>query len=260
MNNRWEGIIEAPLKGRNPKPRTSGITMLIDKGLSVQQTQDLLEANADFIDFIKLAFGTTAIYPPQVLAQKIGLGKKHGVAVYPGGTFFEIALWENQTAAYFRKLVELGFEWVEISEGSLDIDASNRISAIRTALDSGLNVITEAGKKDPHQQPEVTEMIETAESDLREGAAWVIIEGRESGTGIGIFDNEGRIIKEKLSVLSNSLPLERIIWEAPHKNQQARLINDFGPNVNFGNVNPQEVMALEALRLGYRNDTWKSVI
>jgi phosphosulfolactate synthase len=200
MNDRWEGIIEAPIKGRNLKPRSTGITMLIDKGLSFWQTQDLLETNADFIDFIKLAFGTTAIYPPQILSQKIDLGKKYGVAVYPGGTFFEIAFWENQTAAYFQKLVELGFEWVEISEGSLDIDANDRISAIRTALDSGLHVITEAGKKDPFHQPEVTGMVATAESDLREGATWVIIEGRESGTGIGIFDNEGRIIKEKLAV------------------------------------------------------------
>jgi phosphosulfolactate synthase len=260
MNYLWEGIIKAPLKGRNPKPRSSGITMLIDKGLTLLQTRDLLENYAGLIDFIKLAFGTTAIYPPEILAEKINCSNEHGVAVYPGGTFFEIAFWENQSEAYFRKLKELGFEWVEISEGSLEVKGSERIQAIRTAIDYGLKVITEAGKKDPRHQPEAAEIIETTESDLHEGAVWVIIEGRESGTGIGIFDSEGRIIKEKLEVLSKTLPLDRIIWEAPHKNQQAQLINDFGPNVNFGNVNPQEVMALEALRLGYRNDTWKAVI
>ncbi|MCL6588435.1 MAG: phosphosulfolactate synthase [Firmicutes bacterium] len=253
-------MIEAPLKGRNPKPRSSGITMLIDKGLTARQTRDLVETYADLIDFIKLAFGTTAIYPPEILAQKIDCCKEHGVAVYPGGTFFEIAFWENQSAAYFRKVKDLGFEWVEISEGTLTLKGSERIKAIRAAIDYGLNVITEAGKKDPLQQPEAAEIIETAENDLREGAVWVIIEGRESGTGIGIFDREGQIMIEKLSVLTKALPIDRIIWEAPHKNQQAQLINDFGPNVNLGNINPQEVLALEALRRGYRNDTWKFII
>jgi phosphosulfolactate synthase len=254
----WEGILEAPLRGRIPKPRRYGITMLIDKGLSVNETQELLSMNAPYVDFIKLTFGTTALYSRENLAEKILLAKDNGVQIYPGGTFFEIALWQKKSPAYFKKLAELGFEWVEISDGTLNIFAGERVKVIQEALACGLKVITEVGKKDSQKQPTEDILIQTALGDLATGAAWVIIEARESGQGIGIYDGKGNIIPGKLEKLSAELPMEKIIWEAPLKGQQAKLINDFGPNVNLGNIPPSEAMALEALRLGYRSDTWKT--
>jgi phosphosulfolactate synthase len=257
MGNLWQGILEPPLKGRLIKPRTTGITMLIDKGLSENETKELLATSSAYIDLLKLSFGTAALYPQEILSSKILLAKAYDVYVYPGGTFFEIAFWQRKSQAYFDKLLELGFEWVEISDGSLEISLTDRKKTISEAISAGLKVITEVGKKDPKNGPDEAEMAKMACADLEAGARWVIIEARESGLGIGIYDNKGGVIGEKLDKLSSGLPLKEIIWEAPLKSQHACLINDFGPNVNLGNIPPAEAMALEALRLGYRSDTWK---
>ena len=252
----WEGVLTQPIRGRNPKPRSVGITMLIDKGLTISETRGLLELNAASIDFIKLTFGTAALYPRQILMEKIELAKAYSVAVYPGGTFFEIALWQGKTMTYLQKLRELGMEWVEISDGTLSISPQKRDAAIRMARDQGLRVISEVGKKDSASQPEETVLVDTARHDFNSGADWAIIEGRESGKGIGIFDVDGGVIGPKLTALREQLPAERIIWEAPLKSQQAKLINLLGTNVNLGNIPPEEIMALEALRRGLRSDTW----
>ncbi len=257
MNYAWEGLLEAPLPERQIKPRKSGITMLIDKGLTVHETRDLLSMNAPFIDFMKLTFGTAALYPKPVLMEKIDLAGDYEIEVYPGGTLFEIALWQGKSELYFQSLIDLGFQWVEISDGSLAVSSSERSMAIQKAQRLGLKVITEVGKKDAVNQPSTDWLAETALQDLEEGADWVIIEGRESGKGIGIYDQHGEVIFDKFNHLSQQLNLEKIIWEAPLKSQQATLINEFGPNVNLGNIPPTEIMALEALRRGYRSDTWK---
>ncbi len=256
MDCLWEGLLESPIKGRISKPRSYGITMLIDKGLSLSETNSLLEMNNCYVDFIKLTFGTTALYPPAILNKKIKMVEDFGVNLYPGGTFYEIAHWQGKTSEYFAKLVEIGFKWVEISDGTLEIPTTERKRTIKEAQTAGLQVITEVGKKDSCNQPDDCYLVNNALRDLESGAIWVIIEARESGQGIGIYDSKGKIITEKLNRLSQSLPLEKVIWEAPLKSQQAQLINDFGPNVNLGNIPPSEIMPLEALRLGYRNDTW----
>lgn len=231
--------------------------MVIDKGLSPAETVNLLEMNAAFIDFIKLTFGTTALYQRDALMQKLELAAHNGVALYPGGTFFEIAYWQNKVEPYFFKLIELGFEWVEISDGTIPLTLPERCKMIDLAFQSGLKVITEAGKKNQDWQPDEQSLLETINNDLKMGVSWVIIEARESGLGIGIYDNQGGVIEEKLSYFKQSVPQEKLIWEAPLKKQQVRLINDFGPNVNLGNIPPAETLALEALRLGFRSDTWK---
>ncbi len=257
MNNTWEGILSPPLPGRKQKPRTTGITMLIDKGLTIRETGDLLSLNDPYLDFIKLTFGTAALYPKAVLIEKIKLVKSFGVFIYPGGTFFELALSQGKRTAYFQSLIEVGFDWVEISDGTLDISGAERTLAIQEANKLGLHVITEVGKKDAANQPNEDLLAELARRDLQEGAEWVIMEGRESGKGIGIYDNQGGLVLDKFNRFSNRIEPEKIIWEAPLKGQQAVLINHFGPNVNLGNIPPSEIMALEALRLGYRSDTWK---
>lgn len=253
-------LIQSPISGRTAKSRSTGITMVIDKGLALTATRSLFELSATYIDLLKLGFGTIALYPAELLKQKLVLAKTHQVALYPGGTFMEIAHWQRRSEAVFEKLAAFGFEWVEISDGTLTINPDERRRLIKTAIAAGLQVITEAGKKDLMQQPETEKIAATVNEDLMAGASWVIIEARESGTGIGIYDQNGAILSEKLEALRKSLPPDRIIWEAPQKNQQAGLINRFGPNVNLGNVPATEVMALEALRQGLRSDTWKKCL
>lgn len=230
--------------------------MVIDKGLSLAETENLLEMSAAYIDFIKLTFGTTALYQAAVLDRKIKIASQQGIPVYPGGTFFEIAHWQNNSERYFRKLGELGFKWVEISDGTIDLAPDQRRRAIETAFKAGLMVITEVGKKNPARQPAETDLIATIKNDLEMGVSWVIIEARESGQGIGIYDSQGGVVAEKLNRFKEGIPPEKVIWEAPLKKQHAKLINEFGPNVNLGNIPPAEIMALEALRLGLRSDTW----
>lgn len=257
MDGCWSDIIKAPNGGRLKKPRKSGITMVIDKGLSIAETESLLDSSAPYIDFLKLSFGTAALYDKSTLSNKIKLTKEYEVAVYPGGTFLEIAYWQGKSIEYFKRLVELGINWVEISDGTISISQLERTRLIMAAAKTGLKIITEVGKKDLHNQPSEASLIETANHDLNLGVEMVIIEARESGKGIGIYDSSGEVNNTKLEAIKSGLPLEKIIWEAPLKNQQATLINSFGPNVNLGNIAPTETLSLEALRLGFRSDTWK---
>jgi phosphosulfolactate synthase len=250
-------LIQSPIPGHTEKLRSTGITMVIDKGLSVTATRSLFELCAPYIDLLKLGFGTIALYPQELLKQKLALAKEYQVVLYPGGTFLEIAYWQRRIKPVFAGLAQLGFQWVEISDGTLRITPSARRCLIQAALDAGFQVITEVGKKDALEQPGMDEIAKNVNEDLMEGADRVIVEARESGTGIGIYDRTGAILHDKLETLRCSLPLDRIIWEAPQKNQQAELINIFGPNVNLGNIPVTEILALEALRRGLRSDTWK---
>jgi len=259
MDYLWEEITP-PLSGRLHKPRAAGMTMLIDKGLSLTETAALLEQTASFIDFIKLSFGTAALYQTAILKQKIRLAAAKEVIVYPGGTFLEIAFWRNKLSSCLKILQEYDFQWVEISDGTLEISEKQRLAMISAALSAGFKVIAEVGKKDPEVKLDDNRLIETALRDLEAGADRVIIEARESGKGIGIYDAQGAVIAAKLNLINEKIPPDKIIWEAPLKNQQAALINQFGPNVNLGNIPPAEALALEALRLGYRSDTWKKCL
>ncbi len=257
VNKLWEEIIKPPLNDRNAKPRTVGVTMMIDKGLSINETENLLEIGAPYIDFLKLTFGTAALYQTDILKRKLEMAARKEVAVYTGGTFFEISHWQNKSDDFFSKLSELGFKWVEISDGTIQMTMEQRHKAIKSAFKVGLKVITEVGKKNPETQPDEFSLIEMVNHDLEMGVSWVIIEARESGQGIGIFDNQGGIIEEKLYRLKQGTPQDKVIWEAPLKKQQVKLINEFGSNVNLGNIPPSEALALEALRLGFRSDTWR---
>jgi phosphosulfolactate synthase len=255
----WD-LFDPPYKDRNPKPRTTGITMIIDKGLSPSETRNLLKLNAAFIDLIKLAFGTLCLYKPQTLVTKINLVKKHGIRLYPGGTFIELAYWRHKTTDLLPWLSDLGFEWLEISDGTLTISPKERSALIGEARQFGFQVITEVGKKETADQLSWAAIVQQVKLDLADGAAWVIIEARESGAGIGIYNQQGQLQKDMIAFLGDCLPLSQVIWEAPLKRQQAELITIFGPNVNLGNIPPAEAMALEALRLGLRSDTWKQAL
>ncbi len=253
----WRDFLNPPLTGRSQKPRETGITMLLDKGLTVSELDNLLELCHPYLDFIKLSFGTTALYPLEILQAKLDSAKKSNVQLYSGGTFFELAAAQNKTKLYFERLLTLGFEWVEISDGTIELPLDKRLNSIKLAQETGLKVLTEVGKKNPKLSLSESEMIELALTDFDAGASMVIIEARESGQGIGIYDEKGNVCQTKLATLQANLPINKVIWEAPQKSQQAILINHFGSEVNLGNIPPSETLALEALRLGLRSDTWK---
>jgi len=234
--------------------------MVIDKGLGLAQTRALLELAGEYIDFIKLGFGTAALYPEQVLREKVALIRGHGVEPYPGGTFFEVAVLQGRLEPFLEATWSLGFRTVEVSDGTIDLDPRERERAIRAARAFGFTVITEVGKKDGARTLDPALARAQIEADLAAGAAKVVLEGRESGKGVGLYDGEGRLRPGLLEELTAGLPDPgAIMWEAPLKAQQQELIARFGVNVNLGNVAPDEVVALEALRCGLRGDTLKLV-
>jgi len=252
----FDGVISSPLAGRSAKPRNRGETMLIDKGLGLSQTGDLLELGCDFIDYIKFGFGTAALYSRAALRAKIALITSYGVSVYPGGTFLEIAVAQGRLDEYLERCRELGFTHIEVSDGTIDLSADRRVEAIDKALAAGFSVITEVGKKDGAIELDPTLALEQVIADLTCGATKVIVEGRESGSGVGIYDQTGTLKRDEMEALVGGLSDPSLLmWEAPQKSQQVDLIHRFGPNVNLGNIAPGDVIALEALRLGLRGDT-----
>ncbi|HBT46482.1 MAG TPA: phosphosulfolactate synthase [Peptococcaceae bacterium] len=257
----WQEILEFPLQGRLQKPRRQGLTMVIDKGMGLAQVQDLLLVAAPYIDFIKLGFGTSVFYPADLLREKIGLVRSYGVDIFPGGTFLEVAVLQGKLELYLKTAREMGYTFVEVSDGTITMEPEVRRRAIHRALELGMGVICEVGKKDPGDRVEETAILEQIRRDLEDGAYKVIVEGRESGKGVVIYDDAGAIKWEELEAMAAGIErLEDIIWEAPLKQQQQELILRFGPNVNLGNVHPQDVLALEALRVGLRGDTLRAAL
>ncbi|MFA4884671.1 MAG: phosphosulfolactate synthase [Desulfotomaculaceae bacterium] len=255
-DNHWRRIISFPIRGRTSKPRTEGLTMVIDKGLGLNETKDLFEVAANYIDFIKLGFGTSALYTRDILAQKINLANSYGVMIYPGGTFMEIAISQNKLKEYISMVGKLGYPAIEVSDGTVNVSPEVRERAIAMALDAGLLVLTEVGKKNLRDKVRMEHYAGQIRQDLDSGAFRVIIEGRESGKDAGFYDGKGRFIADEMEHILEAVgDTNLLIWEAPLKQQQQELITQFGPNVNLGNIPSNEALALEALRVGLRGDT-----
>lgn len=253
----WPSSLADPSQERNKKPREVGITMVIDKGLGIESLGELLESAGAYLDYVKLGFGTSVLYPNHYLKQKIEMAKEYGVKIYPGGTLTELAVYQQEIPQYLSLVKQLGFSAIEVSEGTISISPMQRKELMLRALDLGLEVITEFGKKTQGSSIVLSELEERLMNDIILGASYVIVEGRESGTGVGIYDTQGNFDGATLFDFVHHLAYkDRLIWEAPLKKQQAHLIQLFGTNVNLGNIAPTEIIALEALRRGLRSDTF----
>lgn len=254
----WEGVISMPVGERTSKPRSSGLTMVIDKGLGLGQAEDLAATAGSYIDIVKLTFGTSAFYDMELLKKKNRFLSAAGIEVMPGGTFLEVAFWQGVPEQYLDRARGLGFSAIEVSDGTIELPRPERASLIRRARQLGFKVISEVGKKDPQEALPFPLLHELIREDLENGAFKVIIEAREAGKGVGIFDAQGKTRQDEVDrILEGVREANDLIWEAPLKNQQQDLILRFGANVNLGNVPPEEILALEALRQGLRGDTLK---
>jgi phosphosulfolactate synthase len=243
------------------KPRTSGFTMVLDKGLGPRATVDLMATAADYIDSLKFTFGTSAFYDESLLREKVEIVTGAGVDIYPGGTFLEVSVWQNCYAGFLQRARELGFTAIEVSDGTLEMTDEVRADCIKRALDAGFKVVTEVGKKSPDEKVAVAEMHRQIASDLELGALLVIVEAREGGKGIGVFDKSGAVDESEVdAIVAGVDDPDKLMWEAPLKNQQQYMILRFGSNVSLGNIPTTDVLAMEALRQGLRGDTLKQAI
>jgi phosphosulfolactate synthase len=237
---------------RVKRPRESGITMVMDKGLSIREAENLIESANELLDIVKLGFGTSVITAR--LRDKIMLYKKAEIKVYLGGTLFEAFVIRNMFDEYLKLLDKYGLDCAEVSDGSMYMPHSEKLEYIKK-LSEKVTVVSEVGSKQkgvviPHDS-----WISMMKSELQAGSWKVIAEARESGT-IGIYHSNGTADKELIDDISHHVNSKDIIWEAPLKSQQVWFIKLFGCNVNLGNIAPHEVIPLETLRLGLRGDTF----
>ena len=241
---------------RVEKPRKNGITMMLDKGMGLRVLEDLMEVSGEYIDFAKFGWGTSALHDRELIQNKAEMYLSYDVNPYPGGTLFELAYMKNKFSEFLDEADKLGLTAIEISDGSTIISPEERRNIISETKDRGFIVISEVGKKNPQDdcKLDTDDRVKLINSDINAGSDRILIEAREGGKGIGIYDECGNIKENELEILAKT-NMEKIIWEAPLKNQQTDLILKFGPNVNLGNIAPEEVTSLETLRRGLRGDT-----
>jgi phosphosulfolactate synthase len=237
---------------RSEKPRNKGITMVMDKGLGIRQAQDLVETAGFLIDFIKLGFGTSYVNPD--VKEKIRLYQQNDIKVYAGGTLFEAFVIRGQFEDYLRFIDELGYDAVEVSDGSMKMNHDEKCEYI-SRLAKDYTVVSEVGSKQVGVEMPTAEWANQMRTERDAGSFKVIAEARESGT-VGIYDATGKPDFALIDILTHAIPMDDIIWEAPLKKQQAWFIQHFGAEVNLGNISPTEIIPLETLRLGLRGDTF----
>jgi phosphosulfolactate synthase len=237
---------------RSKKPRSKGLTMVMDKGLSIGESKNLIDSCSELIDYVKLGFGTSAI--TNKLQEKLKLYRRAGIRPYFGGTLFEAFVIRNMFDEYRRIIDKYKLDVVEISDGSMYLPHEKKLEYIRI-LSKQATVISEVGSKDKGVIIPPESWAQMMKTELEAGSHKVIAEARESGT-IGIYHSDGSADEELIKVISSQVKESDVIWEAPEGKQQVWFIKLFGPEVNLGNIAPNIVIPLECLRLGLRGDTF----
>ena len=240
------------LPERTAKPRHDGFTMVMDKGLSLREVEDVLSMSAEYIDIVKLGWATSFVTPN--LQQKLDAYKAAGVPVYFGGTLFEAFVVRNQFEDYRRLLDKYDLKFAEVSDGSLEMEPDVKCNYIRT-LAQQVTVLSEVGSKDEAKIIPPYKWIRLMNTELEAGAWKVIGEAREGGT-VGLFRASGEVRQGLVEEILTQIPADKIIWEAPQKEQQVWFVKLLGANVNVGNIAPHEIIPLETIRLGLRGDTF----
>ncbi|HTJ12423.1 MAG TPA: phosphosulfolactate synthase [Dinghuibacter sp.] len=237
---------------RFQKPRTSGITMVMDKGLSIQEARNFMSIAHPHVDILKLGFGTSYVTPN--LREKIEVYRSYDIPVYFGGTLFEAFLIRGQFQDFIRVLEDYAIDHVEVSDGSVTIPHAEKCGYIEK-LTKYATVLSEVGSKDATHIIPPYKWIELMRAELGAGASYVIAEARESGN-VGIYRGSGEVREGLVQEILTQIPGEKVIWEAPQKAQQLYFLELLGCNVNLGNIAPGEIIALEAMRIGLRGDTF----
>lgn len=236
---------------RKRKPRKSGLTQVLDKGLSIAEIESMLEVAADYVDIVKFGWATSMIV--QNLEAKLEAYRSNNIDVCCGGSLFELAVVKKQIPEYIAFLKDHGFEHVEVSDGVIEISRSEKLKYIER-LSRHFTVFSEVGRKDRTNVVAPARWVKEIKEELGAGAWKVICEGRESGT-VGIYQGDGGVKAGLIQEIEAQINPARVIFEAPQKHQQVWLVKHFGPNVNLGNVPPLDVISVETIRQGLRADT-----
>jgi phosphosulfolactate synthase len=237
---------------RNKKPRNHGITMVMDKGLSVEEAKNFMSVSHPHVDIVKLGFGTSYVTP--TLREKLDVYRSYDIPVYFGGTLFEAFLIRNQFEDYISTCKDFGISYMEVSDGSITIPHAEKCGYIEKLTKYG-TVLSEVGSKDAAHIIPPYKWIELMKAELNAGSTYVIAEAREAGN-VGIYRGTGEVREGLVQEILTQIPEEKILWEAPQKAQQLYFLELIGCNVNLGNIAPNEVIPLETMRIGLRGDTF----
>jgi phosphosulfolactate synthase len=245
------------LKKREEKPRKKGITMVLDKGLGLETAESLMNISGDYVDYLKFGWGTSIVHEQDIIKDKVAMYKSHNITPYTGGTLFELAYMNDKLEEFFQEAHDLGFEAIEVSDGSTTISHDKKLECIESAKKDGFEVLSEVGKKDPGLDKELSldERIEYMQNELESGSSLIIVEAREGGKNIGIYDKSGNAKEDEIDYILDNFDGNKILWEAPNKDQQVFFILKLGNDVNLGNVSTDDITSLETLRRGLRGDT-----
>jgi phosphosulfolactate synthase len=237
---------------RAAKPRDTGITHVMDKGMSLADVSSLLEVAEEYVDIVKLGWCTSVVV--KNLEAKLALFKSHPVTVCCGGSLFELAVAHRKVPELIGFFKDCNFKVVEVSDGVVDYPRKDKLKYIEM-LAKDFTVLSEVGKKDRRKALQAPyQWIEQMREDLSAGAWKVIAEGRESGT-IGLFNEDGSVQTALIEEIVSKIEVNRIIFEAPQREQQVWMVRHFGANVNLGNIAPDDVISLETIRQKLRGDT-----
>lgn len=250
----FDGFLDVP--ARTPKPRSQGLTHVIDKGLNLREIEGLFDTAGDYVDVVKLGWGTS--YVTRNLEKKIALYRSLDTPVVCGGTLFEAAVGRGRLDEYRRWLLENRFSHVEVSDGTIELPRERKLEII-AELARDFVVMSEVGSKDAETVFAPYQWVQWMREELGAGAWKVITEGREGGTA-GIYRRDGEMRTGLIDEIVHEIEIGDIVFEAPAKSAQAWFVKTFGPEVNLGNIPPEEVIPLETLRLGLRADTLKEVL
>ncbi len=231
--------------------------MVLDKGLGLETAQSLMDISGEYVDYLKFGWGTSIVHEQDIIKSKVEMYKAHDITPYTGGTLFELAYMQDKLEDFFAEAHNLGFPAIEISDGSTSISHDEKVECIEKAKAEGFEVLSEVGKKDPNLDKELTldERIGYMQDELDAGSSLVIVEAREGGKNIGIFDKSGQAKEDEIDYILDNFDGNKILWEAPNKDQQVFFILKLGNTVNLGNISSDDITSLETLRRGLRGDT-----
>ena len=231
--------------------------MVLDKGMGLETAKSLMEISGEYVDYLKFGWGTSIVHEQDIVSAKVEMYKSFDITPYTGGTLFELAYMQGKLDEFLKEARNLGFPAVEISDGSTSISHDDKLDCIRKAKREGFEVLSEVGKKNPELDKELAleERIRYMQEELDAGSSLVIVEAREGGKNIGIFDKAGNAKEDEIDVILDKINPKKILWEAPNKDQQVFFILKLGNTVNLGNVSSDDITSLETLRQGLRGDT-----
>ena len=232
--------------------------VLFPKYVQAQYHQALhIQNHLEYVDFLKFGWGTSILHDKDIVMEKIEMYKSFDIIPYTGGTLFEIAYLNDKIEEFFIEAENMGFEAIEISNGSTDMSEEEKLEFIKIAKNKNFFVLSEVGKKSVAKDKRITlqERIDAIKEELNAGSDLVIMEGRESGKNIGIYDKSGDLKLDLVDAIKCKVDVNKILWEAPNKNQQVDLVLNLGPNVNLGNISTNDITSVETIRRGLRGDT-----